>query len=95
MCGIFGVEGSDEAELSNLKARYVLAVFYHSLGGPRWLRNQNWLDGNTEICDWEFIACNDGGEAITIGPISNNNLRGQIPSELQHLSKLRKFEPWE
>jgi hypothetical protein len=85
------IEGED---LDRLVTRYVLAVFYYSLEGQNWIASDGWLDPQKEVCEWKFIDC-IGNETKTVQAIevsSRNNLKGVLPSELQHLSDLREYD---
>jgi hypothetical protein len=83
--------GNDEEEkLGKLLTRYVLAVFYYSLGGHNWAMSGGWLEPQLEVCDWQFVNCT-GEEIQTVQAIEvvfGNNLQGPLPSELQHLPRL-------
>ena len=83
-------ENSEEGVISNLRTRYIFSLFYHSLGGPGWIKSENWLEASVGVCAWQFVNCTESGALRSIGPIISNNLRGHLPSELQHLSTLRK-----
>ena len=43
--------------------RYVMALLYFSTDGPHWFVQNDFL-GNTSICDWEGIECNQDGAAV-------------------------------
>jgi len=36
---------------------FSLVTFYYSLNGPNWFVQTNWLQSNTDICDWYGINC--------------------------------------
>jgi hypothetical protein len=62
-----------------------LVSFYNSTGGSDWRLNRGWLD-TAQPCDWAGLTCANGHVmAITI---NDNDLRGSLPPELGHLSKL-------
>jgi hypothetical protein len=81
---------NEEEQFGKLLTRYVLAVFYYSLGGHNWVMSEGWLEPQLEVCDWQFVNCT--GEEIQtvqgIEVVSGNNLQGSLPSELQHLPRL-------
>jgi hypothetical protein len=83
---------ADVNDVEQLKARYILAVFYYSLGGPGWLDADSWLETEVGVgvCDWDRVEC-DSDMVISIGQ-KGVNLQGEIPSELQHLPMLGRFE---
>ena len=45
--------------------RFVLAVFYYSLGGDSWATTSSWLTPKSE-CDFSGIVCNEYGVVTTI-----------------------------
>lgn len=90
---------SNEDE-SRFIQRYVMAVFYYSLGGPEWKKQANFL-GMEDECSWSMespidntkdmytfgITCNAYSRAETI-MMPDNNLVGSLPSELGLLTAL-------
>ena len=75
-----------------LLVRYGLAVFYFALGGGSWFSSEGWLETEEEECNWEFISCNNESSVVAIDSLGNpNNIRGQVPSELQLIPSLRKY----
>lgn len=68
--------------------RYVLAVFYYSMGGDEWTYCARWLS-NDEECLWLSFAldetCNEQGRYLRL-TMSENNLNGILPNELALLS---------
>ena len=48
--------------------RYSLAALYYSTSGNDWIDNSNWLDSDTDECEWFGVDC-DGGKvaSITLG----------------------------
>jgi hypothetical protein len=82
---------SSPDDIKKLKTRYILAVFYFSLGGTNWIEgNSTWLDPVTDECTWAGVECNDDGllSSITLDVLMN--IIGSIPQELQFLSDMRK-----
>lgn len=82
-----------------LSERYVAATIYYGLGGEEWTTQDNWLSGLIPsdafnilgpIGRWskDMIQVNENGTVIGLF-LGDNNLRGQIPSEIQHLSQLK------
>uniref|UniRef100_A0A7S1B9K6 Leucine-rich repeat-containing N-terminal plant-type domain-containing protein n=1 Tax=Corethron hystrix TaxID=216773 RepID=A0A7S1B9K6_9STRA len=70
--------------------RYVAVVWYYSTGGENWEDPGNYLNGEDE-CEWKGLVC-EGGDSITRMIFNENNLKGSLPNEIQHLSKLRTLE---
>jgi hypothetical protein len=83
---------TDVNDVEQVKARYILAVFYFSLGGPNWLKADGWLKTEVGVCDWDRVGCDPDGMVKSIDEQKSVNLRGEIPSELQHLPMLGRFE---
>ena len=82
--------------------RYVAATIYYGLGGEEWTTQGNWLSGLNPsdafnklgpIGKWSknMIQVNENGIVIGLF-LGHNNLRGQIPPEIQHLSQLKYFQ---
>ena len=87
--------GNDAAAIEKLQQRYALAVFYYSLAGNTWKSSSDWLNGKLDECKWEAIQCNSDGQVVALGEsnlLQENNLSGEIPSELSHLPELGKLD---
>lgn len=94
-----------EEEEQDVLARYALAVFYYTLGGPNWvteisnqqpngaswLENRGTIDGIQNVCDWQGISCS-GGLVESIQFLSSKRLRGDLPTELNVMSSLRSLQ---
>lgn len=79
---------NDAAALQN---RYILAVFYFSLGGPSWLDGFSaWLDTDSNECTWDGVECNNDGLVSSIVLDTPLNIVGVIPEEILHMIDLRK-----
>jgi hypothetical protein len=88
------IDGNNSEEQDrNLLTRYVLAVFYYSLGGQSWVTSEGWIEPEVEACDWQFINCtlNEMEHVTAIHVESRNGLQGVLPSELQHLPRLGEY----
>eukprot|EP00540_Astrosyne_radiata_P001373 CAMPEP_0116833540 /NCGR_PEP_ID=MMETSP0418-20121206/6492_1 /TAXON_ID=1158023 /ORGANISM="Astrosyne radiata, Strain 13vi08-1A" /LENGTH=311 /DNA_ID=CAMNT_0004462999 /DNA_START=224 /DNA_END=1159 /DNA_ORIENTATION=+ len=74
----------------NLVQRYVLAVLFYSTSELGWHRDLNWLTSAHE-CDWKgdggVRACSPDRQVTDISLW--NNLKGTIPHEIGHLTKLQ------
>ena len=79
--------------------RYIAATIYYGLGGEEWTTQDNWLSGLNPsdaynklgpIGKWSknMVQVNENGIVIGLF-LGDNNLRGQIPPEIQHLSQLK------
>ncbi|MCB0747120.1 MAG: hypothetical protein KDC90_06595, partial [Ignavibacteriae bacterium] len=64
-----------------------LVALYNSTGGPNWTNNTNWLNG--PVSTWAGINVIDG-HVYTIELI-NNNLSGNIPTDIGNLTGLRNL----
>ncbi|OAD19685.1 Na-Ca exchanger/integrin-beta4 domain protein, partial [Candidatus Thiomargarita nelsonii] len=63
----------------------VLVAFYNSTGGANWQRNDGWNVTNMP-CSWDGVECSEGH--VSKLSLYNNQLIGEIPSELGNLSSL-------
>lgn len=63
-----------------------LIALYNATNGPNWTNNTNWAT-NCDVCTWEGITCNDNGR-VSIITLPNNNLWGELPSEIGQLMEL-------
>jgi hypothetical protein len=63
--------------------RYVMILFFFATNGGGWKNNNGWL-GETSVCGWDGVYCNDR-ELVTTFDLSNNNLRGRLISEIGEL----------
>ncbi|VEU36171.1 unnamed protein product [Pseudo-nitzschia multistriata] len=74
--------------------RFIAALFYFAMNGNDWIDQYGFLD-ESHVCDWNNgpssdpvgIAC-DSLDKITGFVINENNLRGQLPRELQELTDI-------
>jgi len=80
------VEDSHEDEII---MRYILNVFFFSLGGPNWSSAENWLS-NAPLCQWEYIKCNN--DLVQEISIVDQNLRGRIPDEVTYSQTIGKAQ---
>lgn len=75
-----------------LKQRYLMALFYYSLGGPDWINSTPnfFLNPQKHECEWMGIVCNHKGN-ITATSFDANNLKGQIPNEIRKIQEMRSL----
>jgi hypothetical protein len=74
-----------------LVQRWVMATFAFSVDYESWDSNNSWL-GNADVCSWFGIACDNGGNVVTVA-LRNNGLDGTLPSELSLLrASLRSMD---
>jgi DNA-binding SARP family transcriptional activator len=62
-----------------------LTALYQQTGGSNWSNDDGWLSERSP-CEWYGITCR--GEKIVKLDLSNNQLKGNIPSEMGSLSNL-------
>jgi len=74
-------------ESPNLVQRYVMMVFYYSMGGEKWTNSGGYGSGRDE-CGWYGIYCFPSLLKVRQVHIDNNNLAGMIPKEIGYLNKL-------
>eukprot|EP00978_Attheya_sp_CCMP212_P011644 scaffold28850_cov41-Attheya_sp.AAC.1 len=62
----------------------VLQSLFEQTNGCEWKDNKYWLSTTAHVCDWYGIQCNDDTDYPQIVGLSlpNNQLKGQLPSEL-------------
>lgn len=70
--------------------RYMLALLYAAWRGYSWTHTDNWLSNQTH-CDWYGIECDSRMRTINV-LLNNNNLRGEIPSEITRLDSLLSLD---
>jgi hypothetical protein len=71
--------------------RAALATLYENTDGDNWRNRQDWLSWWKSPCHWEGVGCYNGGfptAHVTYLNLRENQLGGNIPSELGHLSDL-------
>lgn len=80
-----------------VKERYVLLVLYYSTtnNSNDWNRKNNWLQSGQPICsNWHGVTCKSlSSDSLDLNyvtklSLSDNSLKGTIPTELSHLKEL-------
>ena len=66
---------------------YVLEALYFSANGPNWTNNSNWLSGK-RLSTWHGVSTDAAGRVTGIR-LGENNLQGEIPSEIARLGNLQ------
>ena len=69
--------------------REALVAFYNATNGEFWARRQNWLS-NAPIGTWYGVTTNASGRVAELN-LSENQLAGEIPSELGNLASLQEL----
>ena len=70
---------------SDLSDREILELLYHSTGGEEWIMRDGWLT-DAPLSEWHGVSASGG--RVTHLDLHENNLQGQLPSELGGLSNL-------
>ena len=78
-----------------LLQRYVLRVLYVSTNGDNWSNNAptTWFVGGLSVCQWPEVNsvdlfCNGNGQQVDRIDLGDDNLQGEIPSQLGQLTAL-------
>jgi hypothetical protein len=50
-----GDEGMTEQDIQIVVTRYILAVFYYTLGGRSWDSSDGWIDPVLGHCGWDVV----------------------------------------
>ena len=83
-----------ESKLGLILDRYVLAILYYGMNGPKWVRPLPYLNVSSSSCDWHdgyIDHCHLNGRVQNIN-LDENNMKGTVPPELSLLSgQLEKF----
>ena len=68
--------------------RAALEALYNATGGDNWRRKTNWLDDDAPLSKWQGVTTDSGGR-VTELRLSENELKGELPTELGNLDNLR------
>lgn len=78
--------------LIRLIQRYALATIWFSLNGTtQWRNNTGWVTGVDE-CTWFGVTCDDNNTAINQIDLKNNELHGELPTDIGLLNGLIKLD---
>ena len=66
--------------------REVLVAFYNAMDGDNWTNNTNWLS-EAPLGEWHGVHTNSNGRVFNVR-LTDNQLSGELPSELGSLSYL-------
>ena len=73
-----------------LSDRAVLVALYNATGGDNWTDKENWLSDES-LGEWQGVTTDDEGRVIELH-LWENNLIGEIPTELGSLSEMTILE---
>ncbi len=73
-------------ECTSLSYRSALAALYRATGGEGWTRSDNWLD-DAPPEEWYGVEVDADGRIVGL-TLDDNNLEGELPAEIGHLSHL-------
>ena len=82
--------GNDLTSLTT--ERDVLIALYNATGGSYWKNSTNWLS-EEPLNTWYGVSTNDNGRVVSLN-LSQNNLAGELPSELGNLTRLEWLGLW-
>ena len=68
--------------------RDILISLYHSMDGPNWKDNTNWLSEDRHVDGWFGVNTDEEGRVTSLN-LGGNNLHGQVPAQLAQLAKLK------
>lgn len=84
-----GISGVDALVTRYYADRDALIALYHAMDGPNWNLNDNWLSG-APLREWYGVTV--GAGRVVELDLSQNQLSGQIPSEVGLLTGLTNLD---
>ena len=81
------------AQRSVATDRAALVALHEATGGAGWRNRTNWLS-DAPIGDWHGVVTDDDGRVSELW-LGDNGLTGTLPSEIGHLSHLRRVRFWD
>ncbi len=82
--GTTAAPATDEGTVATDRA--ALVAFYNAMDGDNWTNNENWLS-DAPLDEWHGVATNSEGRVFNVR-LTDNQLSGELPSELGSLSFL-------
>jgi len=85
--------GTDHGDVTKT-TRFVLALMYLTLDGPRWLYPTGWMSFDVDVCDWSGVICSRKADAANEDfaveelKFDKMGLSGSLPSEIGLLQYL-------
>ncbi|MBW2558618.1 MAG: fibronectin type III domain-containing protein [Deltaproteobacteria bacterium] len=93
ICCWFWEGGAQEANAAIPDSeRQTLIALYNSTNGAGWTDNSNWLEAPGTEDTWYGVACSSTGDNVTELSLDNNQLSGNIPTELGSLTALTNLD---
>lgn len=95
-----GLRNVEDNDLADLRLPYcgvdvsapdtaALVALYFATDGPHWTNNTNWLSG-APLHAWQGVTTDSTGRVVELS-LPENELSGEIPSELGNLTNLRRL----
>jgi hypothetical protein len=91
------LDPNDPTDQIEITQRYAMNSFYFSTDGENWINKESWTTGlhpcggDDSNTSWHGIACDDDRQNIELVALPNNDLLGQMPSEIVGLSNLSEY----
>ena len=82
--------GIDYEYRPDLSGRAALVALYNATDGDNWYDNTNWLS-DAPLGEWYGVDTNDNGRVVEL-ELDDNNLTGELPTELGNLTNLEDLE---
>ena len=70
--------------------RYTAATIYISTDGEDWDNDEGWM-GRMNVCTWYGVGCDETGRVTSLS-LSDNNLNGPFPADLNVLGNVHTIE---
>mmetsp|Transcript_7728 Transcript_7728/g.12801 ORF Transcript_7728/g.12801 Transcript_7728/m.12801 type:complete len:658 (-) Transcript_7728:107-2080(-) len=75
----------------DMRDRYMLALLFAAWKGAGWTNQEKWLLSSQSHCDWYGVECNGANRTVDL-LLNDNNLVGEIPTEIVKLDSLVTLE---
>ena len=89
---VASVSGDNCVAEDSAEDRAVLVELYNATGGANWTDNTNWLSEEA-MREWHGVNTDDEGRVAELF-LNENQLNGEIPTELGNLSNLEWLSLW-
>lgn len=78
-------------EINSEAQKNALIDLYNQTNGSEWTNSNQWLQGEPCVDAWQGVICDSNNEAVITLDLSNNHLKGKLPSTLKQLSQLKNL----